>query len=151
MSIKNGINIVSGDESAGVENRDIKAWQYAWARLISKMWANDALKTKLINDSQGDLVTEELRKLGYTPPKGLKIIVEEVDKKVVGTWENTESKGNPDDKEGFVARSNGYESMLSELSGRVIMILPPKPNNDEDNALALADYSATGKDYPFSL
>lgn len=131
------LNCQPGDEAALRKLEDIDSWQFAWARLIAKAWEDDNLANALTESS--DLVKEELEKLGYSLPGQLVVKVE----KAEGEWvKDLEVDGK---------KANGYSGMLNDLTGMVVMKLPPKPADVSDNAYALADYNATGKDYPFSL
>jgi len=126
-----------GDEAAAVKIEDIDSWQFAWARLIAKAWEDDNLANALTEST--DVVKDELEKLGYKLPGKLVVKVE----KAEGEWiKDLEVDGT---------KVNGYANMLNELTGMVVMKLPPKPADVRDNAYALADYNASGKDYPFSL
>jgi len=127
----------TGDEAALVKLEDIDSWQFAWSRLIAKAWEDDKLAKKLTKDPK--TVAKELAKLGYKLPGNLVVKVEQAE----GEWvKDYEIDGK---------KANGYTEMLDELAGTVIMKLPPKPKHAKDSAYALADYNATGKDYPFSL
>lgn len=140
MELEKAHNAQKGDEGVNLQDQDMHAWQYAWARLISKAWADDSLCERITNSSES--VTEELIKLGYTPPGKLKITVRQAPEECIFDPDKVDMANN---------KANGYFDCLDELTGELIMVLPPKPENPSDFAYALTDYTATGKDYPLSL
>lgn len=133
-------NAQLGDEGANIEAQDIHAWQFAWARLIAKAWEDPALQDRIL--SSAEEVKKELEALGYYPPGNITIKVEKAP-------DGQEWQKDKVDESG--CKANGYVDMLDDLSGTLIMVLPPAPKDPIDYAYALSDYGATGKDYPLSL
>ena len=122
-------NMEEGDEGIiqGMVGRD--TWRYAWARAIAKAWQDEKFKQHLLSDSKS-----ALKDFGFETPPGLIIKIKEY-----------EGSGHYDMERG----KNGWAHMKNELAGEVTVILPPRPDDDKQ-ALALADYSATGIAYPFT-
>ena len=123
------LDMEPGDEGIlkGLVGR--QSWQFAWARAIAKAWQNDEYKSLLLSDSK-----VALKEFGFNTPPGLTITIREYD---------GSKQYNPQ------PHKNGWIDMVEELAGEVIMILPPRPDDDQQ-ALALADYNATGVTYPFT-
>ncbi len=119
----------TGDENPleGLESNE--AWRYAWSRAVAKAWQDPKFQDLLLTDTIAALKTFD-----YDVPNGLKLDV----KKYEGNEAYQEQNG-----------VNGWIHMTNELSSHVTMILPPAPAVDEQ-AIALADYQATGRTYPFT-
>ena len=119
----------AGDEDVifGLESNE--EWKYAWARAIAKAWENIEYKELLLNDAAAALL-----QFGYELPNGMKLTVE----KYTGEHKF-------EDKDG----ANGWVHFKNELASSVTMVLPPTPDV-EKRAIALVDYQATGRTYPFT-
>ena len=118
-----------GDEDVISGLRADDEWKYTWARAVAKAWESEEYRELLLNDA-----TAALLQFGYTIPMGTKLNVE----KYTGEHEFIDLDG-----------SNGWIHFKNELASSVTMVLPPTPTL-EKRAIALADYQATGRTYPFT-
>lgn len=119
----------AGDEDVIFGLRSDEEWKYAWARAIAKAWESDEYRALLLSDAEAALL-----QFGYTMPLGTKLNVE-----------SYSGEHQFEDKE----KANGWLHFKNELASSVTMVLPPAPAV-EKRAIALADYQATGRTYPFS-
>ncbi|MCH9672150.1 MAG: BMA_0021/BMA_0022 family TOMM bacteriocin [Gammaproteobacteria bacterium] len=115
------------------------AWQDAWLRAIARAWEDPAFKDKLLTDAA---VAFDM--LGWTLPVGLSLNVR--DYNGANAYEANEKTTDPDGNAVYV---NGWSKMRGELAGEVTVILPPTPPA-EQRAMALIDFQASGKVYPFT-
>ncbi|WP_019615211.1 BMA_0021/BMA_0022 family TOMM bacteriocin [Psychromonas ossibalaenae] len=118
-----------GDEHVILGLKDDEEWKYAWARAVAKAWECPQFRELLLTDAE-----TAVREFGYKMPLGTKLKVENY----AGDNAFQEEKG-----------LNGWAHFKNELASEVIMVLPPTPQL-EKRAIALADYQATGRTYPFS-
>lgn len=119
----------AGDENIILGLRADEEWKYAWARAVAKAWENNDYCELLISDAATALL-----QFGYKMPLGTKLNVEKyTGGKVFEDLEN----------------ANGWLHFKNEFASSVTMVLPPAPEV-EKRAIALADYQATGRTYPFS-
>ncbi|MFW2374512.1 MAG: BMA_0021/BMA_0022 family TOMM bacteriocin [Gammaproteobacteria bacterium] len=109
-------------------------WRIAWARAIALAWRNQVFK-KLLKEKPIDAFKE----LGYTLPNGLTLNVED----------ERDCTYTPSPPESGKSRKNGWANNESVLSATITVKLPKQPKA-EFQAIALADYEATGKTYPFT-
>lgn len=119
-----------GDEGVIAGIRGLDQWRMAWARSVAYAWKSAENTQELISNPES-----VFRKFKYTLPPGLTLEVEQY---------------QGDEEYKYKDGVNGWIHMLDDLSGKVTMILPPKPQNEAHLAMALADYDATGKTYPFT-
>jgi ribosomally synthesized peptide (two-chain TOMM family) len=118
-----------GDEDVIFGLRSDEEWKYAWARAVAKAWENSEFCELLIKDAEAALL-----EFGYKMPLGTKLNVEKYTGEKVF-----------EDLEG----ANGWLHFKNEFASSVTMVLPPAPEV-EKRGIALADYQATGRTYPFS-
>ena len=118
-----------GDEGIIAGIRGLDQWRRAWARAVAFAWESKEHEKELLKNPE-----KIFEMFDYEIPPGLKVKVEKY-------------KGDNEYK--YKPGKNGWLHMEDELSGEVTMILPPAPKK-ELQALALADYDATGKTYPFT-
>ncbi|MCW8996546.1 MAG: BMA_0021/BMA_0022 family TOMM bacteriocin [Psychromonas sp.] len=119
----------TGDENVILGLESNEEWKYAWARAIAKAWESAEYRELLLKDAAA-----ALNEFGYKLPNGMKLKVE-----------SYQGEQNYQDDKGC----NGWGHFKNELASSVTMILPPTPVL-EKRAIALADYQATGRTYPFS-
>ncbi len=118
-----------GDENTIMGLKADEEWKYAWARAVAKAWESPGFRDLLLTDAAA-----ALKDFGYTMPQGTKLKVESY----AGDCQYQDEKG-----------CNGWMQFKDELASEVTMILPPTPDL-EKRAVALADYQATGRTYPFT-
>jgi hypothetical protein len=128
------------------------SWRAAWLRAIATAWQSQqkaqekthagAMKPAVLTKPAaaladegfnfegffGDLLTIEVK--DYTGPKRFNPALHEV-------------RGG--------ARTNGWSHFGDDLQAKLTLVLPPKPNDAADFAVALADYDAGGRVYPFTI
>ena len=128
-NIKADSSNLVGDEGVVSGLVCVDSWNTAWARAIARAWIDEAFKSELLETPE-----VALKKFGYDLPSGLKLTIKDYQ----GDFSY---KNNPSE--------NGWNHMLDEITGEVIMVLPPKPC-PEEQGIAIADYEATGKTFPFT-
>jgi ribosomally synthesized peptide (two-chain TOMM family) len=106
------------------------AWQYAWTSAIALAWSDAKMKTQLIEDPHKFFKVYA----NYILPTGIKLTVKEMEKHDKAG----ETTGwNPDNKIWYLQKT--------ELTMYI-----PTPPPLEQQAVALAAYSATARAYPFT-
>jgi len=110
-------------------------WQNAWMAAIAMAWASEEDKEALLRDAHTFFKT----RCGWEVPEALDLSVsDQPDPSGERTgWYPDGIGGDPKQKGWHLART------------KVIMYLPPKPEVKQQ-AVALANYLATGRTYPFT-
>jgi|SRR5712691_3716149 len=103
-------------------------WGVIWPRAIAKAWTDPDFKARLINDPKGTFESE----LSYPINPALDLIIKDSARRA-----NTY---NPKKDDPWVGIEN------SQLT----LYLPPAPANQNQYAIAVADYADTGRSYPFT-
>jgi ribosomally synthesized peptide (two-chain TOMM family) len=157
----------------GIEYSQFIVWGNAWLQSIALAWSKDELKKQLLLDPAKFLYDH----LGYTVPKGLRLMVVEVQslKRVYDFMNQLEKLPSAEASamiEQFrladveLAKSvvafdlryfdapgtegwNVYDKTWSLPKNTLFMILPPAPDVTEQ-AVALAAYAGSGRSYPFT-
>ena len=125
---KNATTALAEDPLVGI--RQAALWQNAWMAAIAMAWASDTDKAALLANAPQFFKD----KCGWEVPDGLDLKVTDLPK--------VDEDNNP----------LGWDAMLKQWElarTRVTMYLPPKPAV-EQQAVALANYLATGRAYPFT-
>lgn len=121
---------------------DVK-WRAVWLRAIAKAWQDEAYKQRLLTRPE-----EALREVGYLMPEfhaeQLQIVVEEVPAAARPRAEYVQTDS------GASKHANGWATAGNSLRSTLTLRLPPAPPL-EDRALAIADYDAAGRVYPFTF
>lgn len=103
-------------------------WQEVWLGAVALAWRDPDFRAELLADARRAIAVH----FEYNLPPHLDLTVKEVPK--TGKW-----GWRTDGEDGWVLPS----AMLT-------VTLPPPPAKLEDQVVALADYSAAGRTYPFT-
>jgi ribosomally synthesized peptide (two-chain TOMM family) len=104
-------------------------WQETWLAAVALAWRNPDFKRALLKDPR----TAIAERFGYNLPPFLKLSLKDgADLGPTYGW--------------HVQGQDGWVLPVSELE----MVLPAPPDDLKDQAVALADYSAAGRTYPFT-
>lgn len=177
MSTMNGEESINwglkGDEAILWGMQGDCEWRNAWTRLIAYTWMSDENLKEAV-----DAPMQTMFKVSkYVPPAGLflrlranikaedgslqEMVTPEFPKSVWAIEEGKlvekvayEAPGVPKDYQyngdKVENQTNGWVDLGVNLPTDLIMTLPPKPANNEEGFIALADYQATGKTFPFT-
>jgi ribosomally synthesized peptide (two-chain TOMM family) len=137
---------VMGDEPVLPAFEFNALWRSAWLRAIACAWRDEDFKRRLLqaptHEGTAPSTKQALGEAGLSFPdffnKLLEIEVKEL-------HEDSDKSFQP------VKQGNGWKHFGSDLRARLTLTLPPRPERAEDFALALADYDAGGRVYPFSF
>ncbi|MFC5045132.1 hypothetical protein ACFSTE_16460 [Aquimarina hainanensis] len=135
-----------GDENILIGIKDNDEWKTAFLRLVCDIWSNKNINGKDVYEMDFKEIRELfINRYNYTPPSNLRITL-------------TEYKGQKSYKRNLEEKKvNGWYEVLKDNNSEnayfstVQMMVPPKPENDEDLAAAVTDYMAAGKAYPFTI
>ncbi len=122
-------------------------WRYAWMRAIAVAWENEEFKVRLLNNPKEAL--EELGFTGKSTSGNDKVdLYSLLDIKI----EEAEANDNShyQDKNGDL-KGNGWLKAIEngELKMELTLKLPSAPKESQ-RAIALTEYDAAGKIYPFT-
>ena len=105
-------------------------WEVIWPRAIARAWEDAEFKKKLIQDPRGTFESE----LDYPLNPELTLTIKEGPEGTV-QYDAGKPGGDP------------WENMpMMELT----LYLPPAPKDHKDWAIAIANYTGTGRTYPFT-
>jgi ribosomally synthesized peptide (two-chain TOMM family) len=107
------------------------AWQYAWTSAIALAWSNPNMKSQLITDPHHFFKVYT----NYILPSGITLTVKEMEKS---------------DKDGQVTGWDPWNRIWYLQKTELTMYIPTPPPLDQQ-AVALAAYSATARAYPFTV
>jgi hypothetical protein len=133
------------------------SWRNAWLRAVARAWSDPDFADQLTargkytesRPSPGKTARHTKQALldcGFTFPAFFNDLL---DIEVVPYSEAKGVSATKRYRRGKVSDPNGWIQFKSELAAKLTLILPPPPD-DEDRAIALADYDAAGRIYPFS-
>ena len=152
---------VFGDEGQMWGMEKSLHWRLAWQRAVAKAWAIPAYKARLLEQTAA-----ALKEVGWDMPKGLQIEIELAGDGIAWDSQVHERALEATFGEGHLA-ANGWASqlettaqgtklrdrrmdLLKALKTTVVLRLPPQPEDDKFSALAVADYDALSRAYPFT-
>lgn len=119
------------------------SWRTVWLKAIARAWKDTNFRKALLDPVGPEAA---LTKAGFVVPDFFKkllkvVVVESSDKSVKHRSDQTDGGQ-------FV---NGWDDPAGSLKATLTLVLPPAPDKQEDYAIALADYDAGGRVYPFTL
>lgn len=137
---------VAGDEPLLPAFEFNSMWRSAWLRAIARAWKDAGFADRLFRAPTEDGTAPEtklaLGEVGLSFPEFFNNLIEIE----IKPYEESEAKQYEAGQQG-----NGWKHFGHDLRARLTITLPPKPEQPEDFALALADYDAGGRVYPFSF
>ncbi|CAH9049797.1 hypothetical protein PSECIP111951_00036 [Pseudoalteromonas holothuriae] len=147
---------LNGDEPLLPALNLIYYWRTTWSRVIARAWADEEFNRLLMTDAK-----EAFKKMGYSgesnmPTEGMVDLWKLLDIEVVKPEESPNSQylqpEGSTNGDALQYTHNGWHQAINEglLKMKLTLTLPPKPEDDKWNALALGDYDAAGKMYPIT-
>lgn len=134
------------------EEQTSKEWRYVWFSAIALAWKNEEFKQRLLTNAREALEDE----FGWQLPGALELEVVAFDDHGNlykhdrdGSVEVVADKDELDGPYGWMKGSKRAKWVLPPSVLRVV--LPPPPAKVEDEVLALANYAAAGRTYPFTI
>ena len=172
---KSNANAIPGDEPIANGYEVTVDWGVAWPRIIARAWREEEKKNsrwlKLLFSDDNKDVKKAFIEAGFldfdnaedfdffwdntaicVKRQGEEVgIKRKGDKNYTEQKQITEHKKSKDYQPSKMGKDlkNGWVDVKG-LRNTVVLTLPPKPENAHDEALAVADYHAAGKIYPFS-
>ncbi len=121
------------------------SWRTVWLKAIARSWQDKSFRAALLTPGGAQSALEAA---GFVVPdffgKLLQVVVVDGDSKGV-TYDGSAKVG------GNGPFMNGWNDPKGALKATLTLVLPPAPTNAPDYAIALADYDAGGRVYPFTL
>lgn len=166
-----------GDEPAIIGIGIEATWGLAWPNVIARVWYEESKgqksewyydlfsgdRSKVIKalKAEGFIIDADKSTDDYDKWVNLNIAIKRREDGVkLVKPDNTEIKvvdisSDPEGKYKY-AQNSGYEkrngwSDVKRLEHTLILTIPPKPDNPEGFAVAISDYQASGKVYPFTF
>jgi len=152
---------VFGDEGQMWGMEKSLHWRLAWQRAVAKAWAMPAYQARLLEQPAA-----ALKEVGWEVPSGLELKIELAGAEIA--WDSRVHEGALEATlgDGHIA-ANGWaaqvettahgaklrdrrRALLKALKTTVGLRLPPKPADERFAALAVADYDALSRAYPFT-
>jgi ribosomally synthesized peptide (two-chain TOMM family) len=137
---------VTGDEPVLPAFEFNAIWRSVWLRTVARAWRDEDFKSRLVgaptDDGTSPSTKAALGEAGLSFPEFFNKLIEIEVKEYEGD-DLKNYRANP--------KGNGWKHFGSDLRCRLTLTLPPKPDDPQDFAIALADYEAGGRVYPFSF
>lgn len=175
----NGFGLKPGDEPVISASGIHETWGRAWPNVIARVWyeehtgqcensawykdlfSGDSTRVQKALEAEGfisDAIEHGESESQLEKWVSLKIVVkksvDEIDLKINGQKANiTDIKDVYNDTYNYDSKkyntSNGWNG-VDRLEHTLILTVPPKPKEPSEFAVAIADYQASGKVYPFT-